>query len=176
MRSCLLRVLGHACCAAVLAIACADARAWTTSSRPVFRMPSAAPMQGAGEYTSVALDGSGYAHVAWFDATRGALEYAWQVPGGWRSEEVDRADAGPVGWYASLALDGHGVAHIAYYDAAQGVLKHAERRGGTWSIDVVEGAADGAGHYCSLAITSTGEPAISYYDPRQLCLRYAVRA
>jgi hypothetical protein len=87
--------------------------AFMSSSRPVFRAPAPAPMQGAGEYTSVALDRGGFAHVAWFDAARGALEYAWQVPGGWRSEEFDRAAGGPVGWYASLALDGHGVAHIA---------------------------------------------------------------
>jgi hypothetical protein len=158
---------------------------WLCAASPALAAPVArfvrqpAPsLPGAGAYTSVAVDAVGRAHVAWADAVTGALRYAWQVPGGWRSEVIEAGDAGgmgatgPVGWYASLVLDAHGTAHVAYYDAGRGVLKHAERRGGTWAVEVVDGH-EGAGHYCALALTPQGSPAVSYYDASALCLRYA---
>jgi hypothetical protein len=137
-----------------------------------FVRQQALSLPGAGAYTSVAVDATGRAHVAWADAVTGALRYAWQVPGGWRSEVIEAGGAGPVGWYASLVLDPHGVAHVAFYDAGRGVLKHAERRGGTWAVEVVDGH-EGAGHDCALALTPQGAAAVSYYDASALCLRYA---
>ena len=131
-------------------------------------------LQGMGDYTSLTLDATGRTHLAWFDASRGALVYAVQTFTGWRTEVVDAN--GTVGWYASLALDSHGHESIAYYDVTHGALKFASRDGGRWTTQTVESSAAGVGHYCSLAFGPNDAPAISYYDAQNLCLRFATRA
>src|SRR5262245_48625602 len=93
--------------AAVAALWIAAAAAGAGSRPTGFARPASPGLGGAGEYTSVAVDAAGRAHVAWFDAARGTLQYAWQVQGRWNSEPIDGAGAGAVGWYASLALDAH---------------------------------------------------------------------
>ena len=139
--------------------------------RPAFVSQQTLSIDGIGEYTSVALDQMGRAHVAYFDPARGALVYAFQTQSGWRSELVD-AD-GVEGWYASLALDSHGNARIAYYSVSAGALKYAARNGGAWSTQVVDASSERVGHYCSLALDAQDVPSISYYDAQNLSLRYA---
>ena len=107
-----------------------------------FMNQSTESLQGVGEYTSLALDGTGRTHVAWFDAGRGALAYAVQTPLGWRTEVVDAS--GKVGWYASLALDSRSHEGIAYYDITNGALKFASHAGGSWTTQTVEASPDGA--------------------------------
>jgi hypothetical protein len=139
--------------------------------RPTFLGQQTSSIQGIGDYTSVALDQTGRAHVAYFDRSRGALVYAFQTMAGWRTEIVD-AD-GVAGWYASLALDSQGNACIAYYDVEQGALKYASRAGGAWTTSVVDASSERVGHYCSLALDAQDVPSISYYDAQNLDLRFA---
>jgi hypothetical protein len=67
-----------------------------------------------GEYTSLALDGSGWPHISYYADRNGneALQYACRDASGWHIETVD--DVGFVGEYTSLALDGFGWPHISY--------------------------------------------------------------
>ena len=146
----------------------------TAAPRPAFVGQQTSTIEGAGDYTSAALDAMGRTHVAYFDQTRDALVYAVQTQSGWRTELVD--NDGMVGWYASLALDSRGDAHVAYYDATKGALKYASRTGGSWSTQVVDASAVGVGHYCSLALDANDVPSISYYDARNLSLRFATLA
>lgn len=143
-------------------------------SRPAFVSQQTSAIEGIGDYTSMALDGMGRTHVAYFDQSRDALVYAFQTQSGWRTELVD--GDGMVGWYASLALDTRGDVHIAYYDASRGILKYATRSGGVWSTQVVDASAVGVGHYCSLALDAHDHPSISYYDSQNLSLRLATLA
>src|ERR1051326_7286842 len=145
--------------------------AGAANQRSAFVSQQTAAIEGIGEYTSMALDQLGRAHVAYFDRVREVLVYAFQTQAGWRTELVD--GEGQVGWYASLALDSHGNARIAYYDVTRGALKYAARTGGAWSTVVVDASARGAGHYCSLSLDANDDPAISYYDASALALRYA---
>jgi len=145
-----------------------------TPKRPAFTAQQTSSIEGAGDYTSAALDQMGRTHVAYFDISRDALLYAFQTQSGWRTEVVD-AD-GMTGWYASLQLDSRGIAHIAYYDATRGSLKYASRDGGAWSTQVVDASVVGVGHYCSLALDANDVPSISYYDSQNLNLRYATLA
>ena len=140
-------------------------------ARPAFTATTTSSIEGIGDYTSMDLDLSGRAHVAYYDVMREALVYAYQTQNGWRTELVD--GSAKSGWYASLQLDGGDQARIAYYDATSGVLKYAARQGGVWSTQVVDASNEGVGHYCSLALDANGAPAISYYDSQTLSLRYA---
>ena len=79
-----------------------------------------------GLYTSLALDGSGYPHISYFDFTNGDLRYAYRDASGWHIQTVDSWRR--VGLYTSLALDEDGYPHISYYDDTNGDLKYAYYR------------------------------------------------
>jgi hypothetical protein len=76
-----------------------------------------------GEYTSLALDWSGYPHISYRDGTNDDLKHAYRDPMGWHLETVD--SAGNVGTYTSLALDESGHPHISYNDYTNQDLKYA---------------------------------------------------
>jgi hypothetical protein len=80
-----------------------------------------------GEYSSLALDSSGYPCISYYDITNGDLKYAFGTGSAWSIQTVD--EAGDVGYYSSLALDSSGYPHISYYDGTNGDLKYAFGQG-----------------------------------------------
>lgn len=92
--------------------------------------------QGVGQYASLALDGNGGKHIAYYNEDDGDLWYAtWPPPPGsgancgpggntWTCYRVDGSDA-DVGQYASIYVDDDNRYHIAYYDATHDELKYA---------------------------------------------------
>ncbi|HHT9106708.1 MAG TPA: carboxypeptidase regulatory-like domain-containing protein, partial [Candidatus Wujingus californicus] len=118
-----------------------------------------------GEYTSLALDSSGNAHISYWDVTNGDLKYATNASGSWVTTTVD--SAGNVGQYTSIALDSSGKAHISYYDATFRKLKYATNASGSWKKTTVDSASYGyVGQYTSIALDSKSNVHISYtyYD------------
>lgn len=79
--------------------------------------------QGTGGYTSIALDRSDQAFIAYYDFIEKDLRFANNREGSWSVRTID--SVGDVGGYASLALDPMGLARIAYYDFTNGDLKLA---------------------------------------------------
>lgn len=69
------------------------------------------PGPNVGEHTSVAIDGTGAIHVAYYDRTDGRLRYARSTATGWETSIVD--ENGDVGLYTSIAIGPNGPA-IAY--------------------------------------------------------------
>lgn len=65
-----------------------------------------------GLHTSIAVDSTGVAHVAYYDRDLGALKYANDSGGLWKSVVVD--DSGDTGYYTSIALGADGTPRIAY--------------------------------------------------------------
>ena len=91
-----------------------------------------------GQFCSIALDASGDPHIAYYDASTGAVRYAHKSGGAWSDIEiVDAVTGGPN---TSLALDSFGNPHIAY---TEGGVMYAHKSGGVWSTQLISpGFAD----------------------------------
>jgi hypothetical protein len=123
-----------------------------------------------GEYTSIALDSSGYAHISYYDNTNADLKYAKWSGSAWNIETVD--DTGLVGRYTSIVLDSNDDPHISYFDTTNRDLKYAKRTGSTWDIQTVDSTGT-VGEFTSIALDSMERPHICYLDYPNHDLKYA---
>lgn len=128
---------------------------------------------GVGAYSSIAIDGSGNPHIAYYDITNKMLKHAY-----WDGSTMDISVIDPsqdTGRYNSLAIHSEGgvdTLHVCYYDYTNGNLKYAQSTATGWDLQVVDGEAgvDGdtinegdVGQYCDIDLNPEGKPAISYY-------------
>ena len=99
-----------------------------------------------GWYSSLAIDGSGYAHVSYLSYNNNDLMYITNKTGSWVKTTVDTAG----GYQTSIALDTSGYPNISYI--AGGNLKHAGWNGSTWTLST-RASADNT---CGTAIVVDG--------------------
>jgi len=141
-----------------------------------------------GLYASLALDGLGRPHVAYFDRTHGDLKYAFRSGEGWNLLSVPRAgdEQGPVGRLCSLALDASGLPRIAYLGEATGALRLARKHAdGRWAIEEVQacspaqgwpgGLGGEVGRRVELVLDGRGGEWIAFHDPCTGALRVTSR-
>ena len=69
---------------------------------------------GVGSGAALALDGSGKAHISYYDATNQDLKYATNKSGLWVTETV--VWSGDVGMYSDIAIDAWGDPSIVYFN------------------------------------------------------------
>ncbi|MCP3098684.1 hypothetical protein LZ198_07315 [Myxococcus sp. K15C18031901] len=119
---------------------------------------------------SVAVDGEGRPHVAYYDANQKRLTHAVRSASGWVLETVDAS--ADVGTGASMVLDAQGHPHIAYRDTTNQDLKYARWTGTEWSLQRVD-STDDVGGTPALALDAQGRPHISYEDLTRHHLKYA---
>ncbi|WP_164014539.1 kelch repeat-containing protein [Pyxidicoccus trucidator] len=119
---------------------------------------------------SVAVDGEGRPHLAYYDTNKKVLVHAMKGASGWTLETVDAS--ADVGRDASLALDAQGRPHIAYRDETNKDLKYAHWTGSAWNLQQVD-TPDDVGGTPALALDAQGRPHISYEDVTRDNLKYA---
>ena len=148
----------------------------TTWAAPQIADNGASGTLDVGQYSSIALDVSGLAHISYYDNTTNALKYVVQTaPSTWGAPQTVDA-SGDDGKYSCIALDGTGLGRISYYDATFGRLKYAQQTGAsTWNI-VVADSAGNVGQYSSISLDSSGNPRIAYYDVVNASLKCALAA
>jgi len=125
---------------------------------------------------SLALDGSGYGHISYFDYEGpggSGLRYARWNGSSWDFTLVDSvAWPSALGYDTSLALDSSGNPHISYFAGATPHLNYAWYDGSSWDITTVDSLTE-AGACTSLALDGSGSPHIAYYDATHQAVNYA---
>jgi hypothetical protein len=132
-----------------------------------------------GQHASLAVDGDGKSHMAYYDGGNGDLWYAGHAPDppgncGWFDGRICYPvdDVGNVGQYASIGVDNGDVPHIAYYDKTTGKLMHAMQVPvggncgvqGDWQCDEIDSVGTSTHpRDVSLAMDPDGQPIIAYH-------------
>ena len=123
----------------------------------------------SGFWSSIVVDDSLRAHVAWYNLTQGRLEIADQTRTGWGVSVIDSSTT-DVGLYCTMVADRTGGLHLAYMDLAHFDLKYANRvfAGGPWLRQTVDASPQMTGYDCSIALRPSGAPVIAYHDATRL--------
>jgi hypothetical protein len=131
-----------------------------------------------GKFNSVAVDTSGYPHIAYSHVAWGDLLYAAWDGSRWNFGDIDsrRTHNDYVGIGNSIALDSSGNPHIAYFDSTKNLVKYAWMEDGHWKNEVVD-QLGGRGEldHVSLRLDSQNQPHIVYYDSGMGALKYTAK-
>lgn len=129
----------------------------------------------AGDHCSIAVDGAGTLHAAYYDGQWMRLEHASRAPAGsWTIDIVDEPSGDTAGRYAFMALDPSDRPQIVY--AARLIAGPEIRRAtlnGTWSIETIDDAAGTIANYPSIAFDSSGAAHVVYFDSNGGTFYYA---
>jgi hypothetical protein len=85
-----------------------------------------------GRYSSIFVTSDNHVHVAYYNATTGALKYAYWDEKAWRNETVIQSAYLNAGQDAKIVVAGN-VPYISYYEANSGNLKIVGRVRGVWA-------------------------------------------
>ena len=85
-----------------------------------------------GRYSSIFVTSDNHVHVAYYNATTGALKYAYWNEKAWRNETVIQSAYLNAGQDAKIVVAGN-VPYISYYEANSGNLKIVGRVRGVWA-------------------------------------------
>lgn len=129
-------------------------------------------------YTSLIVDPSGVAHIAYKKVTSpvtGELKYARRNgPGNWARETVPWPSQ-VYGAFPSLRMDVGGNPWIVFRDDFNQDLLLTHKEDAAWEVDSVDYVTD-VGEYNSLALKHGSQPCVSYHDRTEDWLKYAEAA
>jgi hypothetical protein len=127
---------------------------------------------GAGTYTSIALDAQERPLISYYETATGNLMLAAWNGADWGAPDLLDGAGDDVGKFTSLKLDSQGNPHIAYYDETNGDLKYIYHDGAAWQSPQIVAEAGDVGRYCSLDLDSQDRPHVVYYDQTNGELEY----
>jgi hypothetical protein len=115
---------------------------------------------GGGKFSSLKLDKSGNAHVAYYDEARHQLKYAFRDRklNKWFTISLDS-----TGGFCSLALDSKQRPHISYL-LGNGKLNYIHWNGTSWDKQTLEINAKEISFYTSITLGPKDYPRIGYYE------------
>jgi hypothetical protein len=130
-----------------------------------------------GKRPSLAVDGSGTAHVVAYDEDGCRPRYSVKPPGGaWTTTALyeESADAGD---HSSLVLDASGALHVAFTEYGTYRIVYGLKGAAGWSFELVGPAGGMRGASSSLAVDAAGQPHLAVFSgaPDNV-LRYATRS
>ena len=112
-----------------------------------------------GQYSSIAVDSSGKAHISYYDDSTGSLKYATNASGLWVKKTIDGGSYyTEAGRYTSIAVDKSDKVHISYRSSA---LKYATNTSGSWVADTLDSDYH-TGYYTSITVDNSNKVHISY--------------
>jgi hypothetical protein len=116
-----------------------------------------------GLFLSIAEDGAGNLHAAFYDANNGDLKYAKRdLAGVWTTSTIDSKNT--VGYYPSITFDNDGQPVVSYYYKNGGDLRIAKLNGANWNISTIASTGD-VGRYSRLMMNpTTHKLAIGFED------------
>ena len=125
--------------------------------------------------SSLALDNTNKAHVAYMKGNPVDLKYARQTSSGW---QLETAATGANGYAFTMAVDAAARPHLVYrqYTDGEDSLIYAYRTSAGWQRETLV-TGDRFGHEPALALDSQGRPHVVYENSRDPVgeLRYAYR-
>jgi hypothetical protein len=127
-----------------------------------------------GQYTSIALDGSGHPVVAYYDSTNHALKVLHcDDPNcaGNESGNTTTPDTNTVGTQTSLVLDGSGKPAVSYYAGHLKVLRCGNATCSSGNTTADPDIAGPVGFYSEISIATGDLPVVSYYDQKNADLK-----
>lgn len=134
-------------------------------------------------YKDLVLDGSGAAHIFYYDPGSGDLKYSWrQAVSDAVLQSITIDSTGNVGQHVSAAICNN-TYHLAYYDVTNKALKYARCLSGctnapNWLVSLVDPATPNParidrGKFAQIACGSDNIVHIAYYDANAPELKYA---
>lgn len=126
-------------------------------------------------WNSIAIDGGGIPHVAYFEKANVRLMYATRVGGVWVTQEIHGVAGTDLGRQNSIAVNAStGQVHVAYYDFTNGDLRYARKDpGNAWVLRLVDTIGD-VGGFPSISTGSAGAVLIGYFDETNHQLKLAI--
>jgi len=129
------------------------------------------PIDVNNTYNSIALDSSGYPHIAYLKfnsptstAQNTHLFYAYQDRLGWHYELVDGSRV-ETGRFPSIALDSAGYPHITYESLTENQVKYAYKDDSGWHIqNVMSNTYGGGDSYGTNLVLVNDQPHMSFYN------------